>query len=138
VLLGGFVLAERRAPEPVVPLRPFRSRVFNVANGLGLVIGVVLFGTIVYVPAFFQMAQGVSATQAGLRMLPMMAGLLAAAVWAGQRISATGTYKRFPIAGMASGAAGLALLSRLGADTPYPLAASFLLVLGVGMACRCR
>jgi EmrB/QacA subfamily drug resistance transporter len=133
VLLGGFVLAERRAPEPVVPLRPFRSRVFNVANGLGLVIGVVLFGTIVYVPAFFQMAQGVSATQAGLRMLPMMAGLLAAAVWAGQRISATGTYKRFPIAGMASGAAGLALLSRLGADTPYPLAASFLLVLGVGM-----
>jgi hypothetical protein len=96
VLLGGFVLAERRAPEPVVPLRLFRSRVFNVANGLGLVIGVVLFGTIVYVPAFFQMAQGASATQAGLRMLPMMAGLLAAAVWAGQRISATGTYKRFP------------------------------------------
>jgi hypothetical protein len=65
VLLGGFVLAERRAPEPVVPLRLFRSRVFNVGNGLGLVIGVVLFGTIVYVPAFFQKAQGASATQAG-------------------------------------------------------------------------
>jgi hypothetical protein len=94
---------------------------------------VVLFGTIVYIPAFFQMAQGASATQAGLRMLPMMAGVLAAAVWSGQRISATGTYKRFPIAGMALGAAGLALLSRLGADTPYPLASSFLLVLGVGI-----
>jgi EmrB/QacA subfamily drug resistance transporter len=133
VLLGGLVLAERRAPEPVVPLRLFRSRVFNVANGLGLVIGVVLFGTIVYIPAFFQMAQGASATQAGLRMLPMMAGLLAAAVWSGQRISATGTYKRFPIAGMALGAAGLALLSRLGADTPYPLTSSYLLVLGVGI-----
>jgi len=133
VLLGAFVLAERRAAEPVVPLRLFRSRVFNVANGLSLVIGVVLFGTIIYIPAFFQMAQGASATQAGLRMLPMMAGLLAAAVWSGQRISATGTYRRFPIAGMALGAAGLALLSRLGADTPYPLASSFLLLLGVGM-----
>jgi hypothetical protein len=132
VLLGAFVLAERRAAEPVVPLRLFRSRVFNVANGLGLVIGVVLFGAIIYIPAFFQMAQGASATEAGLGMLPMMAGVLAAAVWSGQRISATGTYRRFPIAGMALGAPGLALLSRLEADTPYPLASSFLLVLGVG------
>jgi MFS family permease len=132
VLLGAFVLAERRADAPVVPLRLFRSRVFNVANGLGLVIGVVPFGAIIYIPAFFQMAQGASATEAGLRMLPMIAGVLAAAVWSGQRISATGTYRRFPIAGMALGAPGLALLSRLEADTPYPLASSFLLVLGVG------
>jgi EmrB/QacA subfamily drug resistance transporter len=133
VLLGAFVLAERRAAEPIMPLRLFRGRVFNVANGIGFVIGVGMFGTIAYIPSYFQMVLGDSATASGLRMLPMMAGLLVASIGSGRWISRTGHYRAFPIAGTAVAGVGMVLLSRLDTDTPYPEASLYLLVLGIGI-----
>jgi MFS family permease len=82
---------------------------------------------------YLQIVRGVSPTQSGLELLPLMAGLFAASVGSGRRITTTGRYKRFPIAGTAVTALGLALLSTLGADTSYWRTALFMLTLGVGI-----
>ena len=139
-LLGGglllsavFLLWEARAVEPILPLRLFRNRIFSVSSGIGFSIGFAMFGAIVFLPVYLQIVRGVSPTQSGLELLPLMAGLFAASVGSGRRITTTGRYRRFPIAGTAITAAGLALLSTLGADTSYWRTALFMLTLGVGI-----
>jgi len=139
-LLGGglllsavFLLWEARAVEPILPLRLFRNRIFSVSSGIGFAIGFAMFGAIVFLPVYLQIVRGVSPTQSGLELLPLMAGLFAASVGSGRRITTTGRYRRFPIAGTAITAAGLALLSTLGADTSYWRTALFMLTLGVGI-----
>jgi MFS family permease len=92
-----------------------------------------MFGAIVFLPVYLQIVRGVSPTQSGLELLPLMVGLLVASVVSGRRITTTGRYKRFPIAGTAITAVGLSLLSTLGADTPYWRTALFMLTLGVGI-----
>ena len=101
MLLIAFVSPERRAAEPIIPLKLFRSRVFSVASSLGFVIGLAMFGAIIFIPLFLQLVYGVSPTSSGLRMLPLMAGLLTASILSGRAISRIGRYKVFPIAGTA-------------------------------------
>lgn len=91
-----FVVAERFAPEPLIPLRLFKDAVFNVTALVGLVIGVALFGAASYLPTFLQMVDGASATESGLLMLPMMGGIVGASIVSGQLISHTGRYKIYP------------------------------------------
>ena len=119
--------------EPVIPLKLFRSRVFSVASSIGFVIGLAMFGAIIFIPLFLQLVYGVSPTSSGLRMLPLMAGLLTASILSGRAISRMGRYKVFPIAGTAVTTVGLFLLSRLEVDTPPWLASVYMLVLGVGI-----
>jgi EmrB/QacA subfamily drug resistance transporter len=133
VLLAAFVWQERRAPEPIVPLKLFRSSVFRVASGMGFLVGFAMFGAIIFLPLFLQIVYGVSATSSGLRMLPLMAGLLAASIASGRAISRFGRYRVFPIAGTAILVAGMALLSQLGVDTAPWLASVYMLVVGVGI-----
>ena len=133
VLSVAFVLWEARAAEPILPLRLFRNRIFSVSSGIGFAIGFAMFGAIVFLPVYLQIVRGVSPTQSGLELLPLMVGLLVASVVSGRRITTTGRYKRFPIAGTAITAVGLALLSTLGASTPYWRTALFMLTLGVGI-----
>ncbi|MFJ6215816.1 MFS transporter [Streptomyces sp. NPDC092296] len=129
-----FVLAERRAAEPVIPLRLFRDGVFNVSGGIGVVVGVALFGAASYLPSFLQMVNGASATGSGLLMLPMMGGIVLASIASGQLISRTGRYKVFPITGGALSTVGMALLGLLlHADTPYAVSAAAMAVLGLGV-----
>ena len=73
VLLAAFVVQERRAAEPIIPLGLFRSSVFRVAAGIGFIIGLAMFGAIIFIPLFLQLVYGVSPTSSGLRMLPLMA-----------------------------------------------------------------
>ena len=75
VLLVAFAFQERRAAEPVIPLGLFRSSVFTVATTLGFIVGLALFGAIIFIPLFLQLVYGVSPTSSGLRMLPLIAGL---------------------------------------------------------------
>ena len=117
VLSATFVWWEARAIEPILPLRLFRNRIFSVSSAIGFSIGFAMFGAIVFLPVYLQIVRGVSPTQSGLELLPLMVGLLVASIVSGRRITTTGRYKRFPIAGTAITAAGLALLSTLGADT---------------------
>jgi hypothetical protein len=92
-----------------------------------------MFGAITYLPAFFQVAKGISPTLSGVRLLPLMAGLLIVSIGSGQIISRTGKYRFFPIAGAAVMTVGLFLLSRMGVGTPALLDAFYMLVLGMGI-----
>jgi len=133
LLLAVFIWWERRATEPILPLTLFHSRVFDVANAMGFMIGFAMFGAIVFIPLFLQIVYGASPTSSGLRMLPLMAGLLTAAILSGRAISRLGRYKAFPIAGTATLAAGMYLLSRLGVGTAPWVASVYMLVVGVGI-----
>ncbi|MEU2711818.1 MFS transporter [Streptomyces sp. NPDC007205] len=128
-----FLVAERFAAEPLIPLRLFRDSVFNVSGLVGLVTGVALFGAASYLPTFLQMADGASATESGLLMLPMMAGIVGASVVGGQLVSHTGRYKIYPVLGGAVSAAGMWLLSHLEADTPRLHYSIWMAVLGAGI-----
>ncbi|MFF5024684.1 MFS transporter [Streptomyces collinus] len=128
-----FLVAERFAAEPLIPLRLFRDSVFNVTGLVGLVIGVALFGAASYLPTFLQMVDGASATESGLLMLPMMAGIVVASIAGGQLISHTGRYKVFPVLGAALAAVGMWLLSRLETDTPRLQYSVWMAVLGAGI-----
>jgi EmrB/QacA subfamily drug resistance transporter len=132
-MLTLFVWQERRAAEPIIPLTLFRSRIFNVASAMGFTIGMAMFGAIIFIPLYLQLVYGASPTNSGLRMLPLMAGLLVAAVASGQVISRIGRYKVFPIAGTAILTVGMFLLSRLGIGTAPWIASVYMLVVGVGI-----
>lgn len=128
-----FLLAEHFAAEPLIPLRLFRDSVFNVTGLVGLVTGVALFGAAGYLPTFLQMVDGASATESGLLMLPMMAGIVGASIISGQLVSRTGRYKIHPILGSALSVVGMWLLSRLDTDTPRLHYSVWMAVLGAGI-----
>lgn len=128
-----FVVAERFAAEPIIPLRLFRDPVFNITGLVGMVIGIALFGAASYLPTFLQMVDGASATESGLLMLPMMGGIVIASIVSGQLISHTGHYKVYPILGGALSTLGMWLLSRLEVDTPRLHYSLFMAVLGAGI-----
>nr|WP_236041311.1 MFS transporter [Streptomyces sp. Y2F8-2] len=128
-----FLVVERFAVEPLIPLRLLRDPVFNVTALVGLVIGVALFGAASYLPTFLQMVDGASATESGLLMLPMMAGIVGASIISGQLISHTGRYKAFPLLGSVLAAIGMWLLSRLDVDTPRLEYSVWMAVLGAGI-----
>jgi EmrB/QacA subfamily drug resistance transporter len=133
ILVGAFVWWERRAAEPIIPPRLFRSSVFRVASGLGFLVGLSMFGAIVFIPLFLQLVYGASPTSSGLRTIPLMAGLLAAAISSGRTISRIGRYRPFPIAGTAVLTVGMYLLSRLDVDTPTWVASVYMAVVGIGI-----
>src|SRR5919202_202060 len=133
VLLALFPLIERRAAEPLLPLELFRNRIFTVANTIGFVVGLALFGAITYLPLYLQVAKGHSPTESGLLITPMMAGVLITSILSGNLISRFGRYRPFPIAGTAIMSVGVYLLSRLALSTPTWVAALFMLVLGLGL-----
>ena len=132
-LLALFVAVERRAPEPILPLSLLRDRVFAVAGSLSAIVGFALFGSVVFLPLYFQTVDLASPTEAGLRLVPMMAGLLVMSITSGQLISRTGRYRIFPIMGTLLMSAGLLLLTRLDVGTSTATSAIYLLVLGLGL-----
>ena len=135
LLIGLFVLAERRAAEPILPLHLFATRVFSVTSVVGFIVGFAMFGSITYLPAFFQVVRGISPTISGVYLLPTMAGLLIASITSGQVIARTGRYRFFPILGPGVMAIGLFLLSRMSPSSSTATDALSMLVLGLGMGC---
>ncbi len=133
VLVGVFALVERRAVEPVLPLHLFKIRTFSVASIVGFIVGFAMFGAITFLPVFFQVVRGESPTVSGLQLLPLIMGMLTVSIASGQIISRTGRYRTFPIAGTALITVGLAMLSQLGIETTWPMAALYMLVLGMGL-----
>ena len=119
--------------EPILPLKLFRSSVFSIANAMGFAIGMAMFGVIIFIPLFLQIVYGASPTSSGLRLLPLIFGLLVATIASGRVISAVGRYKVFPIAGTAILITGMYLLSLLRVGTAPWLASAYMLVVGVGI-----
>ena len=131
-LLVAFVAHERRAPEPILPLRLFRDRVFVVVSLVLCLTTCAFFAAIVFAPLYLQLVTGASATSSGLLLLPLMLAAAASTALSGRAISSTGRYKRFPIAGLGLMAVGLFLLSRLDATSSRATASLFLVVFGLG------
>ncbi len=145
VLLGGavllavlFVVVERRAAEPILPLALFRGRVFTGGALFTFLGGAALFGGIIYLPVYFQTVQQMSATRSGLAMLPVVLGILVASVVCGRLLDRTGRYKPFPVLGAVLLIVAFGLLTQVGVDTPYVLVAGALLLLGVGLGCQAQ
>ncbi|MBM9621847.1 MDR family MFS transporter [Streptomyces zhihengii] len=133
VLLVAFVAVERRAAEPVLPLKLFRIRTFSLVAVISFIIGFAMFGAMTYLPTFLQVVRDVSPTMSGVHMLPMVFGMLLTSTLSGQLVSRTGRWKVFPIAGTAVTAIGLLLLHLLTENSSdWQLSLCFL-VFGAGL-----
>ena len=140
VLAGGavalavaFVAIERRAAEPIIPLRLFRNRIFSVGNAFAFLAGIAMFGTIIFLPVYLQTVKGFSPTQSGLALLPAIVGIFSTSITSGQLISRTGRYKIYPVIGAVTMTVGLLALSRLDVDTPFWQVAIFEYLFGAGL-----
>ena len=133
VLAALFVLVEHHAAEPIIPLRLFRNRSFNLAAAIGAVVGVAMFGAVSYLGFFLQMVDHVSATVSGLLMLPFVGGLLVSSVVSGQLVTFTGRYKIYPILGTGIGCLGLGLLSRMTVTSTRLENGIYMAVMGFGI-----
>ncbi len=123
LVLAGFVVREKVAREPILPLELFRMQIFTVANIVSFVSGVAMFGALAFLPQYLQLVHGVSATESGLLLLPLLIGY----------ISRTGRYRWFPLAGTILVTIGLILLSRLGAHTSLAIVGVDILIFGSGL-----
>lgn len=130
---GAFVVTESKVKDPVIPLSLFADRNFTLTTVAGLMVGIVMFGALGYMPTYIQMAKGVDATTAGLLMTPMMGSLLVASVISGQIVSKTGRYKFFPLVGMVITGLGLWLTSTMTAADPIWKLCLFIAIFGAGI-----
>ncbi|MEU7849372.1 MDR family MFS transporter [Micromonospora parva] len=128
-----FVLQEARVAEPILPLRLFRSATFALANSALLVIGLVMFGSIIFIPLYLQIVKGASPTQSGLLMLPMMAGIIITSILTGRAMTRIGRYKWFPVAGSVTLLVGMFLFTQLEVATSLWVAFGYMVVIGVGL-----
>ena len=133
VLAGLFVLVERRATEPIIPMRLFSNSIFSISNVFGFLIGVAMFGSMIFIPVYLQVVDGMSPTESGLAMVPMVIGIFSTSITAGQLMTRTGRYKLFPILGAATVIVALIMLSTLDAHSPYWFAALSMYVMGAGL-----
>jgi EmrB/QacA subfamily drug resistance transporter len=134
IVLGiAFVLVERRAPEPLLPLDLFRNRIVSVSCAAGLVIGALLFAVTIYAPVFMQDVLGSSATNSGALLIPLSAGWVVSSVIVGQLVTRTGRYKIWPIVGSALVLIGIVLLTLLDTSSTLATVSAYLVIIGVGM-----
>ena len=128
-----FVWVESRAREPIVPLELFRIRSFTVSVVAVFLAAFGFFATVVFLPRWFQVVAGASATESGYQILPLLGGLIISAVASGQIVSRTGRYRLLIFAALVVMAAGLFMLSNLRADTPIPVVWAWMFVTGLGV-----
>ena len=133
MLAGLFVLVEQRASEPIIPLQLFRHWTFTSNIVFAMIMGVGMFGGLIYLPIYLQAVKGYSATGSGLAMLPLVLGIFSTSISGGQIMSRTGRYKWMPITGAVLVGAALFALSRLAVDTPYLQIAIYMFVFGAGL-----
>lgn len=128
-----FIVTESKVKDPVIPLSLFSDRNFTLTTVAGLLVGIVMFGALGYMPTYIQMAKGVDATTAGLLMTPMMGSVLVTSIVSGQIVSKTGRYKFFPLIGMVMTGLGLWLMSTMTASDPMWKLCLFIAVFGAGI-----
>src|SRR4051812_32084561 len=133
VLLALAVWQGRRAEEPIMPPHLFRNHTFVITSLAGFVVGVAMFGAIIFLPQYLQIVKGESPTASGLLTLPLMVGLLGTSIASGQVITRTGRYKIFPVVGLLLAAVGLTLMGQLDVDTSLVVAGAYMFVTGAGI-----
>ncbi|HVM55253.1 MAG TPA: MDR family MFS transporter [Acidimicrobiales bacterium] len=134
MVLGGlFIVQERRAPEPLLPLRLFGDAVIRISTALSFVLGVVMMGSMTFLPLFLQVVIGATPTTSGLLLLPMMGGVLVGSMLAGRLTTRWGRYRIFPIVGTGIAITGVITLSRLDVDSSRIHSSLGMVLLGFGI-----
>jgi EmrB/QacA subfamily drug resistance transporter len=128
-----YVINERFAPDPILPLDLFKNRTFSTANLAGFLVSMSFMSTVAFLPLFMQIGQGVKATTSGLSTLPLMGGLMVSSMASGRLVTRIGKYKPFMLAGVAVTFLGIWLLSQMTADTTRLDLSWRMLVLGIGL-----
>ncbi|KNC19646.1 MFS transporter [Arthrobacter sp. RIT-PI-e] len=131
--VASFVLVERRAADPIIPLELFRNRIFVNSTGIGFTLGLGMFAALAFMPTFLQMASGTSAAVSGLLLVPMVVGLMGTSIYAGLAISRTGRYRKYPIIGVSLTLGTLLWMSTLTATTPIWVICVMLFFFGAGL-----
>ena len=130
---AGFILVERRAAQPIIPLTFFANKTYSLMSLATLLFGAAFLGAILYLTQFNQQVFGASASEAGLMLLPMVAGLMVSSIVIGQVVSRTGRYKRFIMIGFAIAALSMLALVTVNADSPYWHEAVIMVFAGLGL-----
>ncbi len=133
VLAVVFVLVERRVAEPIIPIALFGQWTFTSNVVFAMIMGVGMFGGLIYLPIYLQAVKGFSATESGLAMLPLVIGIFATSISSGQIMSRTGRYKWMPITGSAVVGGAMFALSRIQVDTTYSVLAVIMFAFGAGL-----
>lgn len=133
VSLGIFYLVEVGNPDALIPLGLFRNRVFSVANAAGFLVGMAFMGVISFLPLYMQVVRGISATNSGLAVLPLLAGLMSTSILSGFLASRTGRYKPFLLVGYVLVLVGVVLLGQIGPDTTIPDLGWRMFIMGLGI-----
>jgi EmrB/QacA subfamily drug resistance transporter len=128
-----FYLVEAGNPDALIPLGLFTNRVFSIANAAGFLIGMAFMGVISFLPLYMQVVRGVSATNSGLAILPLLGGLMSTSIASGFLASRTGRYKPFILAGYVFVLAGVLLLARIGPDTSIADLGWRMFIMGIGI-----
>lgn len=132
VSLFAFVRIETKVAEPILPMHLFANKAFTLLNSIGFLMSVGMFGAIVFIPFFMQGIIGMSPSQSGTMMLPLMLSMMAASILGGRVVRRIGVRTQI-ISGMFLMGAGFYLLSTLAMDTTMLVAMSYLAVLGTGL-----
>lgn len=133
LLFAAFLLNQARAAEPILPLRLFKNHTFNITSLLAFLVGAAMFGAIVMLPLYFQLVKHNSATLSGLKLLPLMFGIISASITSGKWITKHGKYKMFPVAGMLIMTVALGGLLILNETTSFWKIGVFEFLLGAGL-----
>ena len=133
VALGSFIYVERRAKDPILPLRFFTNRNYVTVIIVAALFGAAFMGSILYLTQFNQQVFGATPTQSGLMLLPMVAGIMVSSIFSGQLISKTGRYKIFMQIGFSVATVSMAALAFLTPETSYAFEAFVMVILGLGM-----
>ena len=133
VIAAVLVWVESRSVDPIIPLALFRNRSFTISVIAMFMASMAFFTPIVFLPRWFQVVGGASATQSGYQILALLGGLIISATLSGQLVARTGRYRELALGAPVVLAIGLFLLSNLRADTPLPLLWSWMFVTGVGV-----
>ena len=128
-----FVLVESRASEPIIPLELFRHWTFDSNIIYAAIMGIGMFGGLIYLPIYLQAVKGMSATESGLAMLPLVLGIFSTSISGGQIMSRTGRYKWMPIGGAVIVGGALLAFSRLEVSTSYGVIAVIMFFFGAGL-----
>lgn len=128
-----FVAWEKKAVEPIIPMELFKNRTFTLTSIIGFIVGAGMFGAIIMLPLYLQIIQGNSATSSGLKLIPLMLGILTFTVTSGRMITKTGKYKIYPVVGTVIMSLGIFLMSTAKVDTPYLQIAIFAVIIGGGL-----
>jgi EmrB/QacA subfamily drug resistance transporter len=133
VILAAIYVEARVASDPIIPLRLFRDRTTALATGASVMVGIAMFGATVYLSQYFQLARGMSPTEAGLMSIAMVGGLLVSSIATGRIITATGLWKRWLVGGMVLVIVGLALLGQIDEKTGLVVVGAYMAVVGLGL-----